>query len=118
MKRDLDLIRLILLAIEADALYRTGRHGHFRLSIPGYHDDNVQYHLALLHEAGFLVAQVMNYDYFVTRLTWDGHEFLDTIRNDSIWNRAKGKALETTGGLGLSVLRDLAVLYARQAAGL
>ena len=116
MKRDLDLLRLILLAIEADPTYRRGE--LLRVTIPGYSEDDTQYHLMLLGEAGLVNVKQLSSGYFVTRLTWEGHEFLDTIRKDSIWNKAKGKALETTGALGLNVLKALALKYARQAAGL
>ena len=117
MKRDPDLLRLILLAIEAEPAYH--RDGHFRLSVPGYPEEEVQYHLALLGETGLVKVKDLGFnEYFVTRLTWEGHEFLDAIRKDSIWNKAKGKALETTGAMGLNVLKALALQYARQAAGL
>ena len=29
------------------------------------------------------------HDFFANRLTWKGHEFLDTIRSDTIWQKTK-----------------------------
>jgi len=38
------------------------------------------------------------------RLTWRGHEFLDTSRSDSLWDKAKSTVLNKTGGLAFDVL--------------
>ena len=43
--------------------------------------------------------------YSAISLTWQGHEFLDAARNDTIWRKAKKKVLETTGGLAFDVLK-------------
>ncbi|RIK62872.1 MAG: hypothetical protein DCC65_16860 [Planctomycetota bacterium] len=61
--------------------------------IPGFEEDVIKYHLVLLHDAGYLrcepvrsstsdrVIYVRPFD-----LTWQGHEFLDKIRNPRIWD--------------------------------
>lgn len=49
-------------------------------------------------------------------LTWDGHEFLDSIRNDNVWIKAKegikSKGLEL-GSVPFSVLKDYATMLIR-----
>ena len=40
-------------------------------------------------------------------LTWDGHDFLDSIRDPVIWNKTKEGA-KKAGGFTVSLLADLA----------
>ena len=88
MKRDMDLIRQQLLMIESsDSRYMT-------FNDCGYQSLEFYYNLDLLISAG-MVEGKMNYlnrgraAPVVSGLTWEGHEFLDAIRPDSIWAKTK-----------------------------
>ena len=91
MKRDMDLVRLILLKIEEDyvstALYN--------LKIDGYDKETIAYHCKMLHEGGFVSDYGSHYadnalqSFGVGSLTWEGNEFLDKIRDDSFWGKTK-----------------------------
>ena len=88
MKRDMDLIRLILLELE-----KADPHDVFRPDICGYQDKEINYHLELLISAG-LVTGNMNYASDmraspVVRLEMEGHDLLDNIRTDTIWTKTK-----------------------------
>ena len=39
-------------------------------------------------------------------LTWEGHEFLDTLRDSDRWNQAKSAAAKV-GGVGLKALVEI-----------
>ena len=86
MKRDIDLIRSILLQIEADDQVHT---------IENYNKDAIFKHVELLVEAGLIEASILRavesgiIDVFGERLTWSGYEFLDIARNDKLWLKAK-----------------------------
>lgn len=41
----------------------------------------------------------------VKSLTWDGHEFLEAARDDSLWEKAKRLVLEKTGTLTFEALK-------------
>ena len=91
MKRDMDLVRIILLEIEKQ--YRsTAIHN---LTIEGYDMATVAYHCKILHEAGFIAdynAQYFDDDigfFAVGPLTWDGNDYLDKVRDNSVWNKTK-----------------------------
>jgi hypothetical protein len=43
----------------------------------------------------------------VERLSMDGHDFLDSIRDPDVWNKTKKGAL-AAGGFTLNLLNDLA----------
>ncbi len=101
MRRDWELIRRILLALEeyerTDGAVRPD-------DFEGYDSETVSYHMWLLKQAGLIEATCRDQRYMkiqciASRLTWEGHEFLDKIRSKSIWNdiikiaRDKGLAL-------------------------
>jgi hypothetical protein len=85
VKRDLELVREIIKMIEEDP--EADNRADVRLDIPGRTDEEMAYHLDLLLDAGFINARPE--DLIVNGLTWKGHEFLDNIRNDTFWNKAK-----------------------------
>lgn len=87
MKRDIDLVRKILLALE--------EHGSVpiqSLEIVGYEQEAVDYHLWILADSPYVhfekgsLASAIFVSY---RLTWQGHEFLETIRDDARWKQLK-----------------------------
>lgn len=79
MKRDMELIRKLLLTLENDQL----------IDLTKYDEAVVAYHKALLVESGLAygvvsdVAEGLNAVIF--RLTWNGHEFLDAARDETGW---------------------------------
>lgn len=109
MKRDADLVREILLQIEASS----SDDDLSELGIEGYSSEQVSYHLSILHEAG-LIAAIDNSSYgegeawIPTRLTWHGHEFLDAARDEERWSTVKG-AMSKTGGMLMSVAEQLLI---------
>ncbi len=118
MKRDMDLIREILLAIEAD------EHGFApKIEIPGYTQEQIGYHAVLLGEAGLVqVVDVTSMgskspEAMVNRLTWAGHEFLDSARENKRWNQAKDM-INKIGGVPIQVLIALLTELAKNSLGL
>lgn len=113
MKRDMDLVRLILLKIEEtenpDELYN--------FIIEGYTREELIYHLGLLNEAGMLsdynpvYAGGGVYFYSVSKLTWEGHDFLDSIRDNSQWKKIKDTAKEHGLPMVIDVIKTLATTF-------
>ena len=104
MKRDMDLVRLILLEIE-DKYSSTAI---YDLAIDVYDTEMVAYHCKILYEAGLISdykAQYADneiYVFGVGSLTWDGNDFLEKIRDDSQWKKVK----ETITKKGLPLVVD------------
>ena len=103
MKRDMDLIRKMLLAIEAD------EHGFApKIEINGYTEEEIGYHAVLLGEAGLVkVCDVTGLgnkspEAIITRLTWAGHEFVDSARENQRWNLAKD-LINKVGGASIQI---------------
>lgn len=111
MKRDWDLVRQILLQVEAlpsvaDSLGPE--------AVAGYDEQVVAYHMWLLNDAGLIegsVKKMLSGDIvvIVSNLTWEGHEFLDSIRRDNVWAQLKDKAAALGTDLPFDVVKATAV---------
>src|SRR4051794_19325385 len=101
MKRDMDLARQILLALEENP-ESTGQQG-VDVAIEGRSPVEISYHVMLLDEADLLEAMDASdsegLDWMPLRLTWQGHEFLDAAKEEGIWQKAKAIVKQKTGGL-------------------
>ncbi len=115
MKRDMDLAREILFAIENSDCEK----GWAETAIAGRSAREISYHVKLLSQAGLITAidcsTMMGDDWKAESLTWAGHEFLDASRKTSIWERAKALVLEKTGGLSFEALKATVIELAKQA---
>ena len=114
MKRDLNLIRDLMLIIEAADSGETYHHVNHRainVSMP-----HVQHHLRLLVEAGFVRGVGETREGAVSvRLTWQGYEFLELIREDDVWARIRTYVTEKTHGLNVDVLKSVLSHYSMNA---
>lgn len=106
MKRDMDLCREILKAIEDSEKVPLG---WINIDIPGHPKESVSYHVMQLEMAGLITAKNLSnmsgFSYAPISLTWTGHEFLDAARNDTIWNQAKDLVIRNAGGLSFELLK-------------
>lgn len=109
MKRDLDLIRRILLDIEAHGDSSSSkRPGFGDLGDNGHDPEAIQYHVQLMHDAGLIVAdELVPGQWWPERITWAGHEFLDLARNDALWERTKRDIESRVGAAPFQVVHDL-----------
>ena len=90
MRKDVDLFRLLLLDLE----------GEESADLANFTTDQINYHKALVVEAGFAEGAI-SYSTskdaspdipdlaILRRLTNAGHEFLDSSKNEKVWNKAK-----------------------------
>lgn len=108
MKRDWDQVRRILLAVEESP------GGQIRAS--DFMDDDegeINYHMNLLIEAGIVDGMCVTTKSSVrscrvNRMTWKGHELLDSIRKQSAWNGIKKMAIDKGVGLTIDTIFTLA----------
>lgn len=119
MRRDMDLIRELLLKLEALPV-RTGSVVHVvpddeEIRIEGFDAEAIEYHARLLVEAGLInpgTSRTMQGITFKS-LTWAGHDLLDSIRDPEIWAKTK-KSATAAGGFTIDLLRDLAKGFLRK----
>lgn len=100
MQRDMELVRKILFTIE-DKYVNTTLHGG-DIQIDGYDMQTIAYHCSIMENAGLISSYKGQYGgnkllfFFVGGLTWDGHELLDKIKSDTVWNKTK-TTIKTNG---------------------
>lgn len=106
MKRNWDIIRDILIRLEE----KSAEVHALRLSdFPPERRAEISYHIELLIEAGLIHGQMSKTigpevdDFIAIRLTWEGHELLDAIKSDTVWNKTK----DTFISKGISMTFDL-----------
>ncbi len=112
MKRNMELIRLLLLDVE----------GEEEVDLSEHDEEQLVFHRELIIEAGLAEGYIMRTfggnTVEIERLTWNGHDFLDAARDSSRWR----KAVKATGPATLevikSVLSSLAISAAKDQLGL
>ncbi len=119
MKRDMDLIRALLLRLEEHPHGNAPR----AIEVDGYDADTIGYHFLIMAEAGLIVATPINVMGQTTpmaipsRLTWAGHDFLDAAKDDERWGKAKA-VVGKLGDVSFDVLKSiLTALASEQAKG-
>jgi hypothetical protein len=119
MKRDMDLVRQILLNAEAlpvgpPMLYRVGE----------VEDLVLLHHLEMLIEAGLLKGKLSRSQgsrgdvIGISGLTWEGHEWIETVRSDRVWEETKAALLESEGAFTFELSRAVAQRIHRVRLGL
>ena len=120
MKRDMDLVRAILLKVEATPPEELG--GKFRMA--GDSPESRE-HVSMLIDEGYLEGKALRAEQanapvavVVFRLTWKGHDFLDAARNETTWNKAKSAITEKGGAFTMEILTELLKSFAKAQLGM
>ena len=114
MKRDMDLIRAMLLEVE-----KSTSPGGCQIDLQGHSPEELYYNAQLAQDAGLIDARFAHNatDFHVLRLTYAGHEFLDAARNDTLWAKAKEIVISKTGTLTLEGVKIALSTLIRHALG-
>ncbi|WP_302297028.1 DUF2513 domain-containing protein [Mitsuokella multacida] len=120
MKRDLDLIRSILLQIEGmDS-------GSKRATVDSFlalcdDRDLLAWHIKMLIDAGFIeaidISDKLGTNYIISCMTFSGCDYLDAIRSESIWQETRAKLQQFGGQVSLDVVKQLASALIKQQLG-
>lgn len=97
MKLNQDCIRDVMLYIESNAEFGTFIYLKSFLDaseLSKYDNDTIKYTLGKLDETGYLKSSCQwidnnVYSFSTGMITWEGHKFLDTIRDTKIWSKTK-----------------------------
>ena len=110
VKRDWDLVRDILLRTESLAPTES-------LTLSDFNDDQkylVAYHVKMLTDSGILHSIISSSignqptQFHVRELTWEGHEFLDSIRVETTWMKVKDFVKDKGGVMTFDVIKAVA----------
>ena len=56
-------------------------------------------------------------EFFAQRLTWEGHEFLDSIRSDTVWTKTKKRFTEKGIDMSFDLVKSVAQVMVKAALG-
>lgn len=118
MKLDHDLVRETMLYLE-DNLTFDKEIMSSNIVIQNYTSEEIQYTVNKLYEAGFIKCVPFKPYKFVAilEITWNGHCFLDNIRDKNIWIKTKEK-LSKLASVSLPIISQVAATYIQIELGL
>ncbi len=110
MKCDMNLVRKMLLEIET----QESGYAPENLAIDGYDQKQIYYHAYIMTQSG-LIESTKYPEFFNSKspqaipksLTWKGHEFLESARNETLWKKAMNMVNEKGGSITISALGQL-----------
>lgn len=115
MKRDLDLVRSILIYVEK-AVDEVDAED---LVTDNWPFETVAYHIRLMVHHGLIdLSQDMRdmngetLSLVVAGLTWDGQDYLDAIRDQKVWAKVKKTVKEAVGSTTFEVMKQTGALVA------
>ena len=115
MKRDMDLIRQMLLKIEEHPYDLDW----VELKFEGHSPEEISYHVMLLAQAGLIEADNLSTlggpQWKAKSLTWQGQEFLEASKDEGRWNKTKKLVKEKGGGMVFEVLKTSLIELAKNA---
>lgn len=121
MKRDLSLIRSMLLKIESLPPEYT------EITYKDFSDlcnsrDVIELHMRLLADANFVELiderRTMSTVCIITRMTFAGYDYLDAIRDKSVWNAIQAEMLKVGGSTAIEVVKALGIQFLSQKLGI
>ena len=114
MRRDYDLMRLILMDVEDKCDGK--RPVEIDLSDADYSAEQVSYHVRQLHDSGYVRGQIVGGRigpepgrWVVFDLTSSGHDFLEAIRSNAVWNTIKARLQSNGLTVALDTIKKLAI---------
>lgn len=106
MKRDMDKVRSLLLALEERQKPYFMMMNPERLAGIADAGEMVEY-IMMLTSGGLLEKNGSAY-----RISWRGHEFLDSVRDPEIWTKTK-EGVSKIGSFSFSMVAEIAIGYAK-----
>jgi hypothetical protein len=122
MKRDLEKVRELLFSIEEND-YVSGLSWYVRdpwWKTPSSENDgrevlsDVDQHHLLIMEQAELVRLQPFHCFIYASLTWEGHDYLDAVREEGIWASTKSALTESGGSAAIELVKSIATAFARK----
>ena len=115
MKINYDCVRALLLCLENELQFDDEfRYLELKFDkvcklIPDYIPQDIAYSTLMLLEADLIIPGDNKFNGAIyTGITFEGHQYLDSIRSDKVWNKIK-KKLSTEGvSLTLQIVKNVA----------
>lgn len=127
MRRDLDLVRDILLFFEQRDSFSVMNDGDIEreLAFEGFRCQEVAYHLRLMAQANLIVLETIRSSpsdriikVYPFELSWDGHEFLQLSKDSSRWQQFKRQVGDGFKGITFDIAKAILISLAKAQVGL
>ena len=121
MKRNMDLVRCILLQVEEAENYIDIEHlfkKRDEVKDCEYTDQEIIYHVELLITHNFLDGDIRRdinktiTDSTIRGLTWEGQDFLDSVREEKVWRKVRSVVADSVGSTTFDVIKQTGSLVA------
>lgn len=115
MKRDLDLIRLLLMEVE----------GEDEVDLSEYTKDQILYHKDQLIQAELVIGTILTggsrnipWDVEISGMTPEGHDFLGNARDSKTWKKVLKTVQTTTGTVSMKIFIEILKMEVKQRFGI
>ena len=121
MRRNFDLIRKLVLALEDSPPRQIIAYG---ITLEGFTEEEIGYHSYLLVDAGLAagtdvhVSENVLPNWHLLHLTWAGHDFADAARDNTRWSKATTLVKDKAGSVTFDVLKQLLVRLIENTVGI
>lgn len=112
MKRDLELVRKLLLEFEKLGLddAKEAR----QIVLPPWTSDEVTYNCWIMWQSDLIEgidcsSNSSGRNMFVRGLRPAGHDYIDAVRSDTVWNKVKARAAEQSLSMSIDIAKALAI---------
>lgn len=124
MQLKAEIVRDVMLTLEKNIIINEDLEteevelSQLRELLPDYSEPDLAYTVIKLKEADYITASIKNYDCriaycIIHSITYEGHEFLNSIRNENVWNDIL-KGVKSVGAFTLPIIRDLGTSLLKQ----
>lgn len=121
MKLNYDCLRKILLTIESDVKWNENLTlcyidlYEMKEALKDFSKADIAYASKMAIEADLIEANIIDCDNGIIDisyygLTYEGHQFLDTVREKNVWEKTK-QTISSFGGASLSIIKGIAAEY-------
>lgn len=112
MKLNPDCMRDVLIVMESAGYLEELQPSVVYKALPAYTEEEINYSIIKLKEAGFIDAIIREYNSRVAILrlddiTYIGHQFLADVRSDNVWNDVK-EVSKKVGSNSISAISQIA----------
>jgi hypothetical protein len=119
MKRNWNLVRQILLEAES---FPPGVYIQ-TFTCEGFDEATIIEHIEIMIESKLLDGEICktmagSSGFIVRKITWEGHNFLENARNDTLWKKIMAEAKEKGTSTSFVVINGLLTKAAQKYAGL
>lgn len=111
MKLNHDCIRSVMLYLEEN-LKITSIIDTKDINLPEYTQEDIDYSVSKLIEANYLDGNINRFitgTYFINvkSITWEGHQFLNNVRDSKVWSNTKSK-LSSFSSVSINIMSQVA----------